>query len=226
MPVENEIDTIRLTSTFDSYEPQSRTQKSALKYMQDLAAALAAAKERFNSVANPLKNGSFHVLSGAVGTGKTHLLEAFLNAVKAEASEVADKIVMRRCNFPVHSGAFDLSVFGEAPIIVLDDLFSTHQSVATLNKATDLPAIMRLISGAYDQKRMVIATTNFPFVEGIVPRMAEIDLVGRTLSRCKELLGARAGEICMEGPDFREVLMERAKKERKDNPGALPDVGL
>jgi DNA replication protein DnaC len=222
----NDIRNIRPDATFDNFEPATETQSKIRDTCEGLAQSLIDAAPGYANGNNPLKNGAFFVLSSAPGRGKTHLLEAMVNKIGEEAPDLLDSTFLLRDDFTLHtiSGGASPLTFNHKSIILIDDLFSKYHSLDDLHAATDLKNFMDLIASAYENRWFVMVTSNFPIVEGLLPRIAEIDKVGRITSRCKEILTARAGEFILDGDDYREVLMQKALAEREKSGDNVPKL--
>jgi DNA replication protein DnaC len=211
---ENALKSVRPKSSFDSYKPQTEEQKEALAWMSGMADWLISLQDSFAGGSNPLEDGTLFFLSGQPGTGKTHLLEAVINDIRERAPELLDSIYLFRDKFTSKfcSGVYEFS-FDRKPIIFLDDLFSEHQSIGDLHDATDIPAISSLISQAYERRWLVVATSNFPLMSGILDRIKKVDKVGRISSRCEEIITGRGQEFEIKGPDYRAIIASQAKKQ-------------
>ena len=225
---DNEINNIRPKSTFDTYAPQegAQSQLEVKQAMLDLANNLIAASQGYYETGNPLQDGAFFILSSPPGRGKTHLMEALINHVSSAEPNMINYMFLLKRSFTTFTIASEISplTFRDKPIIFIDDLFSQHQSVDTLKGATDIQKIGELISAAYDNRWLVVTTSNFPFLEGVLPKIAQNDTVGRVTSRCKEMLTARAGEFILDGRDYRDIIAENTKRDRDQRKRTTPTI--
>ncbi|MBY0359681.1 MAG: hypothetical protein K2W82_16890 [Candidatus Obscuribacterales bacterium] len=156
---------------------------------------------------------------GGPGRGKSHLAEALINDVRIRAPDVYARMVLSRGEF-YYDFQTDSNPYGEAPIVVIDDMFHNKSSVDELHSATEIQSFMNFVSDLYDNHRLCIVTSNFSLLQagGILSRVRQVDKIGRIASRCQEIL-SNAGEIELLGDDFREELARR----RKDKtPGGTP----
>jgi hypothetical protein len=80
-----------------------------------------------------------------------------------------------------------------------------RRSVAELRDNVEIKAMMNFITAMYDRKALVVATSNFPLMQGIIDRISTVDHIGRTTGRLHEIM-ARSGELKIEGVDYRRVL--------------------
>lgn len=216
---DNEINNIRPTSRFDTYKPSTDSQRQAIETIQAISDQLVGLKDQFARSANPFASGAMFVLTGGPGRGKSHLLEALVHDVAERAPSVVEKMFLLRKSFVSHTiTGVGKHTFGNSPIVLIDDLFSEHQSVSSLHPATDIKYLSQYIAFAYENRIVTIATCNFPFMSGILPRIEESDKVGRIASRCAELITVNSGEFQMDGPDYRRVMAEEALKQRSSQP--------
>ncbi len=214
---ENHIRQIRPESTFENFKVYDPRQQQVLDTMQGLAHQIVENADAIAGQEYPFPYGQMIFLWSEPGHGKSHLLEAFARYILENAPELLDSLYLARGDFTLrHIGSVNL--YGKCPIVLIDDLFAEYQSTSALNVHTDLICLMNYLTAVYERRTLVIATSNFPMLSpakiaqvGIIQRIAEVDKVGRTLSRCKELL-ATAGEMHLAGHDYRDDIA----KERKD----------
>lgn len=207
---ENKIQEVRPGSTFENFTPSTDSQSQVQELLQGVAQQVIAAKETIATQTQPFGDACLIFLYGKPGRGKTHLVEAFVNAIKAAAPEVFARMVLSRGRL-----YFDYQVndnpYGDAPIVIVDDMFHDKQSVEHLHPATELTAFMKFITDLYNHKRLVIVTSNFGLIEGgILDRVEKEDKVGRTISRATEVMSG-AGEFELLGPDYREELAKQRR---------------
>jgi len=146
------------------------------------------------------------ILWGNPGVGKTHLQEAIVNHIAQVNPAVLARLYLSRYDFTLEnlSSAFS---YGGCPVILIDDMYARHQSVESLHPNTDLDSFKKFISRVYENRCLVIVTTNFQFKDGILQRVKSIDKIGRVTSRMNELM-ACSGEIHLKGPDYRCILAD------------------
>lgn len=192
--------------TFDSYQPQDKSQVDALKLSRQFA-------EQF-----PGGRTAGLLFIGSCGVGKTHLAAAILNELirsKRLDGVFYDFRDLIRDIQSTFGGGSDVSesdilapVFG-SPLLVLDELGA--------KRSTDWveETIFYIINQRYNQNRTTIFTSNYPDAAekeiepvpwGRTPQVrreeALVDRIGhRLLSRIYEM--CRLVEIS--GPDYRRV---------------------
>jgi DNA replication protein DnaC len=209
----NHIRDIRPDSTFESYEPINEEQERARAALQDLASKLSeSAPDGTQLNLSRFRKGALLVLSGTVGTGKTHLLESFANTLINNRPDLANSMFFSCGDF---LGTFSTQKFVPATvdnksIILIDDVFSNRKTVDDLDHI-DVQSISSLMTFLNEDRRLCVMTTNFPFTLGIGGQIKKYDPVGRISSRCAELL-ATAGEFDTSGPDYREVKAQIARQ--------------
>ncbi|MBX9686927.1 MAG: hypothetical protein K2X27_09510 [Candidatus Obscuribacterales bacterium] len=209
----NHCSQVNPTSTFDAFEIYDEAQRAVLERIRKVAAQLVARKDKILSQEYPFDVGRILFLTSEPGFGKTHLAHAIVNYIADEAPQMLKKVVVAGHKFGYdHQTA--ASEYGGAPIVIIDDIFSDLQSVSEIHPATDVQNFMRFIQMLYERRIFAIITSNFRLMDdkdgGILARVKMVDKVGRTLSRCQEVL-AGSGEIVLPGKDFRRELAERRK---------------
>ncbi len=213
MSHDNCIKQIRPESTFANFKVYQPEQQVVLDTMKTLAQQIVDNAPLIVGQEYPFPYGQVIFLWSQPGHGKSHLLEAFASHILAEAPQLERSLYLARDNFTLrHIGFTDL--YEKRPIVMIDDLFSDFQSVDKLHPATDLKCLMNYLSAVYERRTLVIATSNFPMLsnDGIVECIRSVDKIGRTLSRCEELLST-AGEIYLPGIDYRkEIAKERQQR--------------
>lgn len=224
----NRITDVRPDSTFDKFVPQTDSQRDAMTAMQTIADQLVAASDYIteSGISSPFNAASMFVLAGGPGRGKTHLLESVINEVGQKAPGVLSKMYL--CRNKLYSamagGLVYEGMFDDCPIVLLDDLFSNVSSPSKLHPSTEIAPLMNFIAWCYEKRVLTIATSNFSFLEEILPRIKQADPVGRIYSRCQEVMVAHAGEVVIDGPDYREILAQEALARRKRPGGGLPKL--
>lgn len=206
---DNKISQVRPGSTFEAFEVYDPEQQKVVDLLTKVADQLVARADRVARDEFPFDNGKVLFLWSEPGFGKTHLVEAFVNRVKAARPELLKRMVLSRGRF-----YFDFQIndnpYG-VPIVIVDDMFHDKQSVADLHPATELASFMKFVTMVYERRVLAIVTSNFSLLQGgIVDRVKAVDKVGRIVSRMEELLSA-SGEIHLSGKDFRKELASRRK---------------
>ncbi len=210
---ENKLDEVRPSNNFSNFEAQTKSQKNVFELLQGLAQQVVDCRDVIANTEKPFAEPCLLFLWGEPGRGKTHLVEAFVNQIRHEAPDVYRRMVMSRGRFYYDYQITD-NPYGDAPIVVIDDMFHDKMSVADLHPNTEIASFMRFLTDLYDRQRLVIVTSNFPLIEGgIMERVAAVDKIGRTISRAAEVM-SRAGEYKLEGEDFRQELLRRRRSER------------
>lgn len=210
---DNKLKEVRPSNNFSSFEAQSESQRTVSGLLQGLTNQVIDCREAIANTAQPFSEPCLFFLWGEPGRGKTHLVEAFVNKIRSEAPDVYRRMIMSRGSFYFDYQTSD-NPYGDAPIVVIDDMFHDKMSVGDLQPSTEIAAFMRFITDLYDRQRLVIVTSNFPLIEGgIMERVAAVDKIGRTISRAAEVM-SRAGEYKLEGQDFRQELVRRRRSER------------
>jgi len=171
-----------------------------------LAQSIVLKKLLISTSSHPFDYGRIIVLQGKPGLGKTHLIDAFINFLLWSDPSLANAIYYGRRQL----SSSDRDFFGGRPIIILDDLFDQRQSIATLSAVLDIEPFMRFIVQVYEERRLVIFTTNFPVIGGVLGAVEKVDTTGRAVSRLRELI-AVSGEIEILGEDYRKILAQQRK---------------
>lgn len=211
----NKLAQVRPDCTFDRFEVYCDEQKPIVARLQGLAEQLVGKGDQILDEEFPFANGRIMFLTSAPGHGKTHLVEAVINYVADKRPELLAKMILSRGNF-LHDHMTAASEYGGASVVIIDDIFSEHQSIGALHPATDLKSFMHFITMLYERRIFALITSNFRLMGedgGILGRVATCDQIGRVLSRCKQVL-ASSGEIVLPGKDFRQEL---AKRDSGDN---------
>ncbi len=150
-------------------------------------------------------------LHGKAGRGKTHLIEALINELKRRQPGIIGKIYLSRSNF-THANMSFPEKYNDCPIIIIDDIFVESNNINDLHPRTDIQSLMIFIKMIYEEKRLVIITSNFPILGEMLQKISAVDEIGRTTSRLKELM-AYSGELEIIGEDYREIIAKKAKIE-------------
>ena len=212
MPMGNAVKQVRPNSTFENFEKLNKELESLAEKLQKLVDSIIAKGEQVLVSRYPFADAKLIILWGKPGRGKTHLVEAFINAIAKRDPRLLSRIYLSRYNFTYENIA-GVHSYDDLPIIVIDDIFANHQSIDELHPATDIASFMAFVQMIYEDRRLVIMTGNFPFRNGILEKVRAVDKTGRVLSRMQELM-ASAGEIEVVGDDYREKLArEKAGQE-------------
>ncbi len=206
---DNKIDQVRPGSTFEAFEIYDPEQQKVVDLLKRVADQLIGLTERVLNEEFPFDNGKVLFLWSKPGFGKTHLVEAFINRVKAANPELLTRMFLSRGSFRKDFD-YDIYPYGTGtPVVIIDDMFHDMQSVNQLHPSLELASFMRFITQIYDRRVLAIVTSNFPLLKGgIVEKVEEVDKVGRVASRMHELLSL-SGEIHLNGKDFRQELATR-----------------
>lgn len=206
----NKMAQVRPDCTFDRFELYCAEQKPIVGRLQSLAEQLVGKSDQILNQEFPFAHGRIMFLTSDPGYGKTHLVEAVINHVADKRPELLSKMVLSRGNF-LHDHMTAACEYGGASVVIIDDIFSEHQSIESLHPATDLKSFMHFITMLYERRLFALITSNFRLMAedgGILGRVALCDKVGRVLSRCKQVL-ASSGETILPGQDFRQELAKR-----------------
>lgn len=207
---ENNIEEVRPGSTFENFTPSTDSQSRVHELLQGLAQQVIEAKDTIATQTQPFGDACLIFLHGEPGRGKTHLVEAFVNAIKAAAPEVFARMVLS-CDRLYLDYLYSSNPYDDAPIVIIEDLFHDKKSVSDLHTGADIAAFMKFITDMYSHKRLVIVTSNFRLLKGgILDRVKEADQVGRTVSRAAEVMSG-GGEFELLGPDYREELAKQRR---------------
>ena len=162
--------------------------------------ALNFNSQSFAQEPSPFEQGMIVAFTGSVGTGKTHLMEATINAITKQLGPAKGFAYL--CAGNLRSEALTYGVgnsgFSGKPLVFLDDAFNEHKTSADVD-AKSAEIMMGIVSTAYNNKRIIVMSSNFSIEDVLMPLMRKQDAVGRTLSRCAEILA----EVKIEGPDGR-----------------------
>ncbi|MBY0552724.1 MAG: hypothetical protein K2W95_35905 [Candidatus Obscuribacterales bacterium] len=208
---DNKIAEVRSGSTFEEFQVYDSAQQRVVDLLKRVADHLLGRAPDVLNNEFPFDNGKVLFLWSKPGFGKTHLLEAFINRVKAGNAKLLQRMVLSRGLFEFDYQTCD-SPYG-VPVVVIDDMFHDKQSVSDLHPVGELASFMKFVTDTYERRALAIVTSNFPLLKGgIVERIAQVDKGGRIVSRMKELL-ACSGEIKLTGKDFRAELAKRRKND-------------
>ncbi len=212
MSMRNVIGQVRPNSTFENFEVLNDGLGSLVGNLQKLAGGIIAKSEHILALRNPFADAKLIILHGKPGRGKTHLVEALINALAKGDPRLLSRVYLSRYDFTMENIA-GVHHYDNLPIVVIDDIFASHHSINELHPATDIKSFMSFVKMIYEDRRLVIVTGNFPFKDGILEKVRLEDKTGRVLSRMQELM-ASAGEIEVIGDDYREKLArEKAGQE-------------
>jgi len=191
------IENIRKTSTFESFVPPNEDTMLLVAGLEQLANDLTI---------NIKNNGGFDHsrlinLYGKPGTGKSHLLEAFVSQIISKGGyEMTEKILFLN-DKDVGTWRYGLYNERRVKIVTVDDLFANNKSVNEIS-SFDLKGFMDCIYRGYETKQFIFVTSNFS-LSGITEIIAKQDGPGRITSRLKEMT---LSSIKLDGPDYREII--------------------
>jgi DNA replication protein DnaC len=205
----NCVGAARPGSTFERYEPKTASQREAHVQFQRLVDGLIANEAAILASEHPFPAARLIFLWGAPGTGKTHLVEALIHRVRQRAPKLllANKLYLARKDFTLEHVA-SVSTYEGAPVVIVDDIWREHGGIDRLT-SVDVRCFSDFILSIYERRTLVLVSSNFPIMAGILPLVKKYDPSGRAASRLSELL-AGSGEMHLEGPDERQLIAERA----------------
>jgi DNA replication protein DnaC len=225
--VSNEYNTIRNVRPdcrFSNFQIKHPSQEKAFQLFKGLTGQLIAFQGQLTARDNPLPAGKLIVLTGKPGRGKSHLMEALVNEIAEKAPDLYRTLFFG--SMPLgyavgyDPGRMNEQAFGGARIVLIDDLFREAATIDQVH-SIDIKSLMGLISGIYEQRRLVIISSNFPFLGGLLEIIEKNDPTGRVISRSLEVLQANSGEILVDGPDYRAILAQEAQLGMRDKGGIL-----
>lgn len=186
----------------------------SFKLLKNADASLVRAKQTAEKFAAIYPNVSIGLLfSGPPGVGKTHLAAGILNKlvkkrrVYCRFVDFSDVLLALRSSFsePDVSEESLLRPLHGAEVLIIDDLGSMKIS----DWALDI--LSNVINSRYKQRRVLIATTNFPDTASSVKEQTLSDRIGyRLRSRLYEMCKT----VYMVGKDFREHMQDRPLEKR------------
>lgn len=211
----NRIKEVRPDSLFENYQPLTESQKKALAFFKNISSILTESDmaKRIISDEFPFPTAAFYVFSGKPGVGKTHLMEAVVNGLTAQNPKLRDRIFLLRDNFTTMMyGMSGDNFFNNKPIILLDDLYAEIQGPEGLKGFGYVEKLTQFLMQVYERRSLVIASSNFPFIENVLPLVRQHDIIGRSTSRIAEMFGrGGVGELEIKGPDYREIIAQMAQ---------------
>jgi DNA replication protein DnaC len=217
----NRIGEVRPSSTFASfktYGEHAQRQQQIANDLMALADQVVSAAPLFATERCPFPHAQMFFLYSGPGRGKSHLVEAIINWIKEKAPQMLPRVALSRSRFMV-----DISVpdpYGDCPLVIIDDLFADKSSLDEIGDY-EISKIITFIMGIYERRQLVIITSNFPMMEGLLPKIREADPLGRVVSRAMEILSS-SGEIELPGDDYRRSIAEQRQSQ---SPGRLRLLG-
>jgi DNA replication protein DnaC len=156
--------------------------------------------------ADDYRTAGFLVLTGPIGTGKTHqaygalrrIAEAGPKRFEMIATTAPDMYGRLRPGGSEHGTEHELKRLFRIPLLLLDDLGTEKLSEWTEEATT------RLVNERYNECLPLIITTNFPV--RAVTNAASTDLVTRLGDRLASRLAQTATVVQLDGPDLRRGL--------------------
>lgn len=206
---DNRIEEVRPTSTFDTFDPNTTAQGLALQLMIGLSGRLLDLSDEIHKTDLPFHHGHLHILSGPVGIGKTHLMEALVNSM---TPEVRDRTFWTSKNAVHASSSNYLFLPKECCILLLDDWMNEYPDTSRWCEGNEINATKALIETAYRRRLLVVLTTNLNVTTDAMGRVAGYDQKGRYTSRYAELL-KRGFDLALDGTDFRGEAPRRGKNQ-------------
>ena len=202
----NIINTIRPSSTFESFRKVEGTEE-AYNALYAFTEKLMASQDRLAKEAYPFAHAQLVTLTGPVGTGKTHLLEAIVNQLRPYPG------ILKRVSFVrkdvYYAYQLDQAPFGQTAILLWDDFLSDHQTLAEYFRLEfQAQALMQFFVDTYENRRVVIMNSNFS-MEALAEVVKKWDKIGRATSRINEML-ANGKKIAIQAPDYRLTLAKQA----------------
>lgn len=162
---------------------------------------IVQAAREFAENASPGHEPCAFVLTGPVGTGKTHLAYAMVNAMiqrgmAALAESVPDLIEALRVNQLDELGAERLRVAKTVPVLLLDDLAAHRQSEFAMER------LFMVVNARYNEMLPTIVTANLS-LDQVLRRTDPMTALAwdRLFSRLKEMAGGQVWRL--EGQDRR-----------------------
>ncbi|GAU66679.1 putative helicase loader [Streptomyces sp. NBRC 110611] len=164
--------------------------------------------------ATDIRDAGFLVLTGSIGTGKTHqaygalrrIAEAGPRRFEMIATTAPDMYGRLRPGGSAHGTEHELKRLCRVPLLLLDDLGTEKLSEWTEE------ATYRLINERYNQCLPLVVTTNFPVraAPDETGRPSGPDLVSRLGDRLASRLAQTASIVRLDGPDLRRQLRSAA----------------
>jgi hypothetical protein len=211
-PPVNPIADHTFNGTFADFELYSQDpgQKSTVELMQRLAGRVVGYAPKLVADENPFEEGKILSIVSEPGRGKSHLVHAFLNQIKADDPRALAKICF-------HSPAFKSGPFrpAETPILIIDDLFSGDSATTSVKQLGDraVQGFMGLCTQIWENRVFAIITCNYSVLPTMFERIRAHDMVGRSTSRLAGMMDA-SKEIILPGKDYRRALAEKARADR------------
>lgn len=190
----------RETSTFESFVTTEKNEQ-LVRALKQIAEQLASHPEKA-AEAYPFSAARLIVLHGKPGRGKTHLVEAFIQALGKD---------WRKRTMYSNKSLTTLYSYEELTtsprIIVLDDVYSRASHLSNISDF-EFDYFLRAMMTVYEQRQLMILTTNFHLSE-LIARIRSKDTIGRVFSRVQEM-SRNALSLELQGEDYREVLATQA----------------
>lgn len=154
---------------FENFEPQNDSQKVAKNFLEKLAEYLTK---------NKIPDAVIIWIQGAPWLWKSHLLNSFNNQLRDNKIDSCDNLNDEHF--------LTLEKYKASDIILIDDLF---QNLNSLDKVStfDINNLSRLIFHIYENKKILIITSNFD-INAILDKISSEDKVWRLRDRITELL--------------------------------------
>ena len=206
IPRYNMIASVRRDATFQAYNPTHPSQEVAVNLLKRLVTGLVNKESSIVSSPRPFERGRMVFLQGPPGLGKTHLLEAVVNALREQAPRLHEATVLVPGKlFAVTVRSFEEEIYAPAKIILLDDLFQTHSSIDDVS-GHEIGLVSNWVMSLYEHGQLAILSSNHS-LDALMTRVEMNDKVGRVKSRLHEMM-AGVGRLVLEGDDYRVKLAE------------------
>ena len=195
-----------LQRTFESYITDSSQQKAVYKLAKDYAESF---EQHLPRRGKPLPGQNGFLISGGVGTGKTHIAAAIANhllnqwvAVICMSERSLFEKIRRTFSKSGAQGLTEsdvLSAYLTVPLLVIDDVGKEKASEWTL------ATLYSIIDGRYERALPIIITTNYQpqnLAQRITPYGADHETAAAIIDRLTEM----CTYICVTGQSQRQLI--------------------
>ena len=188
-------------ATFESFKPTSQAQVQAVQWFTSRLGEWSPSERAL-------------IISGSVGTGKTHLMAAWIRSLctlrQIECRFIEFSHLLSDLRAGYDAGQSDARIIAhlvDVPVLVIDELGKT------LKTDWQLGILDALISRRYERGVATFATTNYPFElgHGGKSTRSSDDFARRTLGEVTgDRIASRLAEMCdfmtVEANDYRRTL--------------------
>lgn len=198
--------------TFAGFETYDQGHGDVIALLTKLADRVVTYGPRLLADENPFPEGKILSIWSPPGRGKSHLMQGFINHIKANDPRVLTRVAMSSPAF--NTGGFDPE---RTPILLLDDLFAHNSDAVAVSQLPEaaVHSFKRLATMIWEQKVFAFITCNYEVLGPMFERLRALDMVGRSTSRLNQLLAA-SKEIRLGGKDYRAELATRRRAEQGD----------